>query len=229
MKKTYLPLIFAALTLFLSACTTHYEPAPIGDKIVWTNVEEGRPDWTVDAPDNDDNQDSYTFVGQSRFHSTEKSARASAEADAIAHAAKFLEQNAILDYRETANGSSADSGIQDANVSISDSVQVKADEFVKRVTIEEWYLENWVRDSKYLWKAYVKVKLPKGQETRRDIEKQSESQKLATKENAQHRLQDEAREIREFNAKTIAMKTETEQSKQMSAELQKVREGAVKN
>lgn len=152
--------ILLCLAFALSACSTVYTPAPIGDELVWTSNEDGRPGWSVEAPEIEDG-DYLVFVGQSLYHSTERGARVSAESNAAAQAALYLSRNAKQTYIEQTDGSAMESDVQDPSVTISSTTEVSADEVLVKMVTDEWYLENWRKDGQKLWKAFAKVRLPK--------------------------------------------------------------------
>ncbi|AJF08174.1 hypothetical protein [Geoalkalibacter subterraneus] len=145
--------------LAVCACSTTYPPAPIGDSIIWSTHDE-RPGWSVEAPDIDEG-DEYVFVGQSLYHSTERGARVNAEANAAQQAALFLSRHVEGQYAESTTGGGTESGIQDPNVSIDGVLKISTDQVLNKMQVDEWYLENWRKGPDTLWKAFVRVKIPK--------------------------------------------------------------------
>ncbi|MFA7455583.1 MAG: hypothetical protein WCZ10_14100 [Desulfobulbaceae bacterium] len=161
LKFRHLTQIFILLLLasFLGACASNYKPVPAGDKLLWSS-DDNRPGWTVTPPDVDAGE-SHVFVGQSLLHGTERAARTNAEVDASAQAASFLSRQVKRQYTQNSSGGTVEKGIQNLNVDVQDQVELSADQIMDKLSVEEWYLEHWQQGKEKLWKAFVRVRLPK--------------------------------------------------------------------
>lgn len=158
-RKAVTTLTALVLATLLSACSSTYKPAPIGDELVWRS-DSSRPGWTVDAPAVDRGE-FYAFMGQSLYHSTERAARTNAEVDAAAQAASFLSRDLQRNYEQLSTGGTVESGVQDVAVTTTDSVKMSSDMVLTKLSHEGIYLEQWRKGNVMLWKAYVKMHLPK--------------------------------------------------------------------
>lgn len=159
MKYLSKVLVFIVTGFSLAACATTFKPAPIGDSLVWSSASD-RPGWTVNPPKTVQG-DTLVFTGQSLYHSTERGARTSAEMDASANAATYLSRHVKRDYTETTSGGVTENGIQNPHVTTKDVKEITADQVLNKLETDDWYLEQWRKGDKILWKAFVKVSLPK--------------------------------------------------------------------
>ena len=149
----------ALVALSLAACSTSFKPAPIGDELVWSS-EKDRPAWTVKSPEVDQGAD-YVFTGQSLYHATERSAKMNAEVDASTAAARYLSRQSTQNYAEVTEGIAKEGDIQNGDVAVSNSQTLAADQFLTKMSVQDWYLEQWRKGNQTFWKAYVKTAMPK--------------------------------------------------------------------
>lgn len=159
MKNHLILITLMAVAVVFGGCARSYPPAPIGDELVWTSDDE-RPGWTVDMPEPDDGK-SLVFVGQSLYHSTERSARTNAEVDASSKAATYLAHQLNRNYNQITSGSALEDETQNNSVEIYETVELTADQVLAKMETEDTYIEMWRRGTGTFWKIYVKTRLPK--------------------------------------------------------------------
>ena len=147
-------IILLILVSFVIAGCSKNIPSPLGEELLWSsNGKKSRPEWTLKANTNQ----GQIFVGQSLFHSTERSAIRNAELDAGRQIALAERQTIETKQSESMNASSSERLILNADVKTQSETVQSAGAEISGAKNKEVYLERWRVDNETLWKAFVMV------------------------------------------------------------------------
>lgn len=147
--RTLIILVIALVALV--GCSSNMPPQ-IGEKMVWSsNGQDSRPEWTFKP------MYEGAYVGQSLFHSTDRSALRNAELDAARQIALSKEQNVSVSQTETMHAEGNERLILEADAKTDSAVTQKAETMLQSISVQETYLEQWRVGDDMLWKAFVLV------------------------------------------------------------------------
>lgn len=153
-----------SLVIFMTACTTTYEPPVVADKLIWTSDGEGsRPMWTLaPAAIKDSADQAIRVVGMSNRHSTQKGARDAAMDDARRQIANYFSSQVEDKVERIESGANTQSGIQDPVQELNRITRQLSVHAVNSMTVENSRFEQWLdsRTGKTFFNAFVQATMP---------------------------------------------------------------------
>lgn len=153
-----------SLVIFMTACSTTYEPPVVADKLIWTSDgESARPAWTLAPAATKDSADqAVQAVGMSNRHSTQKGARDAAIDDARRQIANYFSSQVEDKVERIESGAKAQSGIQDPVQELNRITRQLSVHAVNAMAVENSRFEQWLdsRTGKTFFNAFVQATMP---------------------------------------------------------------------
>jgi hypothetical protein len=150
-----------SLVIFMTACTTTYEPPVVADKLIWTSDgESARPAWTLMPAARKDSADqAVRVVGMSNRHSTQKGARDAAMDDARRQIANYFSSQVEDKVERIESGANTQSGVQDPVQELNRITQQLSVHAVNSMTVENSRFEQWLdsRTGQTFFNAFVQA------------------------------------------------------------------------
>lgn len=154
-----------SLVIFVTACTTTYEPPVVADRLIWTSDgESARPAWTLMPAAKKDSADQVVrVVGMSNRHSTQRGARDAAMDDARRQIANYFSSQVEDKVERIESGANTQSGVQDPVQELSRITHQLSVHAVNSMTVDSSRFEQWLdsRTGKTFFNAFVQASVPK--------------------------------------------------------------------
>ena len=163
MQKTsgMVKLALITTTAALAVGCSGTEPIPSrGDaELVWTSHDE-RPGWMNEPETSFDEDETWSFVGRSVRHATERSAIEAARRDAMVKAVKGIRSHVELEDSTRITGSSAEDQIQNQQLSMDKQRIVTARGEIGPIRPSESYMRAYDSGDGRYYTAAVQLRVP---------------------------------------------------------------------
>jgi len=163
MQKTFVmakhALIATTAALAVGCAATDPIPSRGEAELVWTSHDE-RPGWMNEPNTSFDEDETWSFVGRSVRHATERSAIEAARRYAMIKAVKGIRSHVDVDDRTRITGDSAEDQIQNQQLSIDKGRIVTAHGEIGPIRASETYLRAYDSSDGRYYTAAVQLRVP---------------------------------------------------------------------
>jgi len=160
MKKHMLKIVFLAVAAAIFGCGPAVGPQvadDIHEKLIYSTAPE-RPAWTMEEPETVDGV--MSFVGTSKRHAAEQSAREDARRNVIEAVVKYMGTLAKDKFEAARVSYGLESSVIDSTESTREFQKQLATNMATNVKVKSWYGEKWQTPTGIGWQYFAKAEVP---------------------------------------------------------------------